>query len=101
MFPPVIRMTPRLLNVAETRHYLGEISEATVRRLVERGELRPVRLPSVRHPGETGRRLLFDRADLDALIDRWKRESTATPNAGLSAASLEGWRRSPMRRRVV
>ena len=93
-------MNPRLLNVTETRHYLGDISDATIRRLVARGELRPVRLPSVKRAGESGRRLLFDRDDLDALIDRWKRDSTSAPNAGLSAAALEGWRRSPTRRRV-
>ena len=59
-------MNPRLLNVTETRHYLGDISDATIRRLVARGELRPVRLPSVKRAGESGRRLLcrlISRAD--------------------------------------
>lgn len=92
-------MTARLLNVTETRHYLGGISDATIRRLVARGELRPVRLPSVRRLGEAGRRLLFDVQDLDAVVERWKRESSAAPNAGLSAASLRGWTQTPSRSR--
>jgi Helix-turn-helix domain len=97
-------MTARLLNVTETCRYLGDISDATLRRLVARDELRPVRLPSVRRgtdrePGETGRRLLFDVTDLDAVVDRWKRASSAAPNPGLSAAALEGWKRTPVRSR--
>jgi len=92
-------VTARLLNVTETRHYLGDISDATIRRLVARGELRPVRLPSVKREGESGRRLLFDRDDLDAVIDGWKRASSATPNEGLSRAALKGWEQSPVRAR--
>jgi hypothetical protein len=87
----------RLLDVKATSLYLGAISPWTVRALVARGELCPVRLPSVRRRGEQNRRLLFDRGDLDALIERWKTKSTNAPNAGLSAAAVEGWRRSPSR----
>lgn len=63
---------PRLLDVKATAAYLGGISPWTVRALVADGHLLPVRLPSVRHRKEQGRRLLFDRADLDAAIVAWK-----------------------------
>ena len=94
-------MTARLLNVTETRHYLGDISDATIRKLVARGVLRPVRLPSVNHRGEAGRRVLFAREDLDAVVDAWKCESSSAPNPGLSAAALEGWKRTPVRKRAL
>ena len=90
---------PRLLDVAGTKAYLGGVSDRTVRGLVASGELVPVRLPSTRRYGESSRRLLFDRADLDRLIDKWKAASTTVPNAGLSAAALKGWRQSPMRKK--
>jgi excisionase family DNA binding protein len=52
------------------RHLLGRVQAAgylnittrTLDRLIARGLLRPIRLPGVR-------RTLFDRADLDALVD--------------------------------
>lgn len=88
----------RLMDVAAAAAYLGGVSEATVRRLVARGEIVPVRLPSVRHGGEQGRRLLFDKADIDLAINRWKSGSTCEPNAGLSAAAIKGWRQTPTRR---
>lgn len=72
MLPHSNDLTPRLLDVEATAEYLGGISIWTVRGLVEKGYLTPVRLPSVRHRGENGRRLLFDRADLDRLIDQGK-----------------------------
>ena len=89
-----------LLNVEATRQYLGGISDATIRRLVARGDLCPVPLPSVRREGEAGRRLLFDVRDLDAFIDKCKSTSTGKPNAGLSRAALKGWASSPVRRRA-
>jgi excisionase family DNA binding protein len=52
---------PRLLDVAAAAEYLG-VSAWTVRDLVERGSLARVALPGVR-------RLLFDRYDLDRLIE--------------------------------
>lgn len=67
------RLDPRLLDAPAAARYLGGISVWTLRALVENGHLRPVRLPAVRRPGEDGRRLLFDRADLDAFIDERKR----------------------------
>ena len=89
----------RLLDVTATAAYLGGICSDSVRALVAQGQLVPVRLPSCRRPGESGRRLLFAREDLDALIDRWKRESTAAPNAQLSAAAVKGWQQTPVRKR--
>ena len=89
----------RLLDVTATAAYLGDVCTDTVRGLVAQGTLVPVRLPSSRRPGESSRRLLFDRADLDALIDRWKRASTGAPNAQLSAAAVKGWRQTPVRKR--
>jgi len=52
---------PRLMDVEAAAGYLG-VSPWTVRDLVERGSLSRVALPGVR-------RLLFDRCDLDRLID--------------------------------
>ena len=87
----------RLLDVTATAAYLGDICTDSVRALVAQGVLVPVRLPSTRRLGESSRRLLFDRADLDALIDQWKRASSPAPNAQLSAAAVKGWKRSPNR----
>jgi excisionase family DNA binding protein len=64
---PLVRRTsgpvdgPRLLDVEATAGYLG-VSPWTVRDLVERGSLSRVALPGVR-------RLLFDRCDLDRLVE--------------------------------
>ena len=64
---PLVRITsgpvdaPRLLKVEAAADYLG-VSPWTVRDLVERGSLSRVALPGVR-------RLLFDRCDLDQLIE--------------------------------
>jgi hypothetical protein len=90
---------PRLLNVTATAAYLGGGCTSSVRALVARGVLVPVRLPSTRRPGELSRRLLFAREDLDRLIDGWKRVSTAAPNRQLSAAAVKGWRLKPERKR--
>jgi len=62
-------MTARLLDVKAAAEYLGGISTWTVRSYVTEGHLRRVNLPSVHHPGANNRRLLFDRADLDAFIE--------------------------------
>lgn len=64
---------PRLLDMRAAASYLS-VSRWTVRALIESGHLRPVRLPSVRRPGEQGRRLLVDVRELDAAIERWRRE---------------------------
>lgn len=89
----------RLLDVTATAAYLGGICADSVRALVAQGQLVPVRLPSCRRPGESSRRLLFALEDLDGLIDRWKRSSSAAPNAQLAAAALKGWHQSPVRKR--
>lgn len=91
----------RLLDVPATAAYLGDVCPDYVRGLVAQGVLPPVRIPSMRRPGESSRRLLFAREDLDALIDIWKAESTSVPNAQLSRASIKGWRKSPNRKRKV
>jgi hypothetical protein len=89
----------RLLDVTATANYLGDICTDSVRALVAQGVLVPVRLPSTRRPGESSRRLLFDVRDLDAIVDRWKAQSSSAPNAQLSAAAVKGWQSSPVRKR--
>ncbi len=65
----VTPLAPRLLNLHSTASYLG-LSQWTVRDLEAGGVLQRVRLPLPNH-GEL-RKLLFDRADLDRLIESWK-----------------------------
>jgi hypothetical protein len=67
------RLEPRLVDIKTAAKYLGDVSPWTLRALIANGELHPVRLPSIRHRGENGRRLLFDVRDLDDAIDRWRR----------------------------
>jgi excisionase family DNA binding protein len=55
---------PRLLSREATAAYLGTTTR-TVDRLVGKGLLTPVRLPGLR-------RVLFDRAELDAFVDAGK-----------------------------
>jgi hypothetical protein len=59
----------RLLDLERTASYLG-LSGWTVRDLEAAGILQRVRVP-LPNGGEL-RKLLFDRADLDRLIERWK-----------------------------
>jgi hypothetical protein len=92
-------VSPRLVDYPGAARYFGNVDQRTVRTLVENQELIPVRLPSSRHAGESGRRVLFDICDLDALIEKWKLAATSAPNPGLRAAAIEGWRRSPVRTR--
>lgn len=76
--PPAIETTvrasaaaysPRLLDLAGTARYLG-VSPWTVRDLEAGGVLRRVSVPLP--GGRELRKLLFDKADLDRLIDLWK-----------------------------
>ena len=60
---------PRLLELRATAAYLG-VSEWTVRDLDAAGVLHRVRIPLPR--GGELRKLLFDRTDLDRLIEAWK-----------------------------
>jgi excisionase family DNA binding protein len=57
-------LPPRLLGLRDAGAYLG-VSAWTARQLVERRELRLVKLPGIA-------RWLVDRADLDALIEKAK-----------------------------
>jgi hypothetical protein len=59
----------RLLDLAQTAHYLG-ISAWTVRDLEAHGPLQRVSIPLA--GGRELRKLLFDRGDLDRLVDAWK-----------------------------
>ncbi len=59
----------RLLSLEQAAHYLG-VSTWTVRDLEWSGVLSRVRIPLGN--GKELRKLLFDREDLDRLIDRWK-----------------------------
>jgi hypothetical protein len=63
---------PRLLDLHGAAHYLS-LSEWTVRDLETAGVLPRVRVPLPDH-GEL-RKILFDRADLDRLIEEWKDRS--------------------------
>ena len=64
---------PRLLDLRATASYLG-VSAWTVRDLDSAGVLRRVRVP-LPNGGEL-RKLLFDRTDLDRLIEAWKESGT-------------------------
>lgn len=65
----LLAVGPRLLNVRGAGEYLG-VSGWTIRDLIAAGKLRRVLIPGAN--GRDLRRVLLDRADLDALIDRWK-----------------------------
>ena len=65
----VVPLSPRLLDLPTAANYLG-LSPWTVRDLEAAGSLQRVRIP-LPHAGEL-RKLLFDRADLDQLIEQWK-----------------------------
>ena len=65
----VVPIPPRLLDLAGAASYLG-VSPWTIRDLEAGGILPRVRVP-LPSRGEL-RKLLFDREDLDRLIDGWK-----------------------------
>ncbi len=67
---------PRLLDLAGAASYLC-VSKWTVRDLEAAGILPRIRIPLPRQ-GEL-RKLLFDRVDLDHLIDAWKDPLSSTP----------------------
>ena len=62
-------LCPRLLGLEATAAYLG-VSPWTVRDLEAAGGLHRIRIP-LANGGEL-RKLLFDKNDLDALIESWK-----------------------------
>jgi len=62
-------LPPRLLDVRRLADYLS-VPAATVYDLAARGVLRRVRIPLPE--GEELRKLLFDRDDVDRMIEAWK-----------------------------
>ena len=68
-YEAVASIPPRLLDLPATAAYLG-LSEWTVRDLEANGTLRRVSIPLPR--GRELRKLLFDRTDLDRLVEAWK-----------------------------
>ena len=62
-------VTPRLLDASQAGRYLG-VSYWTVRELEAAGTLRRVCIPGRR--GNDVRKLLYDQANLDRLIEMWK-----------------------------
>jgi excisionase family DNA binding protein len=58
----------RLLGLESAATYL-DTTERSIRRLIERGVLQPVKIPTLR-------RVLLDREDLDRLINAAKAEAT-------------------------
>jgi hypothetical protein len=71
-------LLPRLLDLVQTAEYLG-VSAWTVRDLEASGTLQRVSIPLA--GGRELRKLLFDRGDLDRLVDAWKIPSL-TPRTG-------------------
>lgn len=67
--PPQPTIDPRLFDLAQTARYLS-VSPWTVRDLESSGILHRIRIPL---PGRQElRKLLFDREELDRLIEVWK-----------------------------
>jgi hypothetical protein len=69
VYEAVSSIPPRLLDVRAAAAYLG-VSPWTIRDLEANGTLRRVNVPS--GPGRDLRKLLFDRKDLDHLVEAWK-----------------------------
>ncbi len=65
----VVSIAPRLLDLSGTAAYLG-VSTWKIRELEGAGTLSRVRIPL--GPSGELRKLLFDRSELDRLIDQWK-----------------------------
>jgi hypothetical protein len=79
MLKDVLDASPqrRLLSFTSSAEYCG-VTMQTIRRLMDRGALTPVRLPEVR-------RILFDKQDLDRLIERGKAGDKGTEEMPLAA----------------
>jgi len=74
--PALCPVPPRLLDLAAAAAYLG-LSPWTVRDLEGAGTLRRVRVPLPN--GAELRKLLFDREDLDRLVEAWKEPLVGGP----------------------
>ena len=68
-YEAVGHIPPRLLDLKAAAAYLG-VSPWTVRDLEANGTLRRISIPL--GAGRDLRKLLFDRQDLDQLVDSWK-----------------------------
>ena len=68
-YEAVGHIPPRLLDLKAAAAYLG-VSPWTVRDLEANGTLRRISIPL--SAGRDLRKLLFDRQDLDQLVDSWK-----------------------------
>lgn len=68
-YEAVSHIPPRLLDLKSAAAYLG-VSPWTIRDLEASGTLRRVNVPL--GMGKDLRKLLFDREDLDQLVDSWK-----------------------------
>ena len=66
--PETPPLSPRLLDIEAAAAYLG-LSRWTVQNLLDAGTLRRVAVPI---GAKDVRRVLFDRQDLDALVEQWK-----------------------------
>jgi len=72
--PPSETLSPRLLGISAAAAYLS-VSEDVVTELVQAGVLCRVRIPAPvtsRRQGGEIRRVLLDRAELDAQIVAWR-----------------------------
>jgi hypothetical protein len=69
VYEAVGSISPRLLDLRAAAAYLG-VSPWTIRDLKANGTLRRVNVPSGK--GRDLRKLLFDRQDLDHLVEGWK-----------------------------
>jgi len=74
--PGLCPLVPRLLDLATAASYLG-VSSWTLRDLEAAGRLARVRLPLPE--GRELRKVLFDREDLDRLVDHSKEDPSEPP----------------------
>jgi hypothetical protein len=89
---PLVPLSARLLDLPTAAAYLGVLLWA-IRDLEAAGTLNRVRVPLPpdrrgRRRGGELRKLLYDRADLDRLIDMWKAASEAWMSRSLRAADV-------------
>lgn len=69
-------MTPLAVGVAEGAAALG-ISKWSFRQLIASGDIPTVQLPSSKHSGETGRRVLVAVADLEEFVKQHRSGATS------------------------